>query len=492
MITVEPTAPGGWLAAVMPGRLAVVHHPEPDAAFAVRLWTALGGDDGIRHVLDELARNGLISVPGFVLAEWEGAGDACNCRFIVRGGAGVVVETATGGEDITANGVSTWVERVVNGVRGFRVECIPAQPAGGPPLPLMEGSAWVSAVSFGSAAESHGAASQPSEKQWPERQQPEKSGNATQIDAIPTPSEATPEPVTSAPVPSAPVPSAPAARGPILSEPAARMDDLDRTIADLEVTVAGEAAAESGSAAQEPAVQQPMAQQPVPSEASAHDGTHETTAYDHLFGATMMRTVEDAAARPETEDVDASPEPASAAIPPLPPAAPATTAAAAPAEARLGDHDGLTVLSGDLKAMRSAAASVPIPGAADASHESDVVRPGAVDDDGFTLRLPDGRTEPIDGMVVVGRAPSVSKMGGGRVPRLVTVDSAEHDISRNHVQLTVEGGTVVVTDLHSRNGTLIALPGKPPQKLRAGEPTSVIAGTVIDLGSGVTLALMQT
>nr|WP_240977493.1 FHA domain-containing protein [Planctomonas sp. JC2975] len=82
-------------------------------------------------------------------------------------------------------------------------------------------------------------------------------------------------------------------------------------------------------------------------------------------------------------------------------------------------------------------------------------------------------------------------MGGGKVPRLVTVDSVEHDISRNHVQLTIEGGTVVVTDLHSRNGTLIALPGKTPQKLRAGEPTSVIAGTTIDLGSGVTLDVVQ-
>jgi hypothetical protein len=152
-------------------------------------------------------------------------------------------------------------------------------------------------------------------------------------------------------------------------------------------------------------------------------------------------------------------------------------------------------LSGDLRALREAAASEqpPAPGSSSAAlARVDGPPAPAVDEEaGFTLRLPDGRSEPIDGMVVVGRAPSVSKMGGGRVPRLVTVDSIEHDISRNHVQLTVEGGTVVVTDLHSRNGTLIALPGKAPQKLRAGEPTSVIAGTVIDLGSGVTLGVVQ-
>jgi hypothetical protein len=59
------------------------------------------------------------------------------------------------------------------------------------------------------------------------------------------------------------------------------------------------------------------------------------------------------------------------------------------------------------------------------------------------------------------------------------------------VQFAIEGDTVVVTDLHSRNGTMIVLPGKSPQKLRAGEPTSVIPGTVVDLGSGVTLTVRQ-
>nr|WP_255453762.1 FHA domain-containing protein [Cryobacterium sp. HLT2-28] len=64
-------------------------------------------------------------------------------------------------------------------------------------------------------------------------------------------------------------------------------------------------------------------------------------------------------------------------------------------------------------------------------------------------------------------------------------------MSRNHVRITVEGETVVVTDLHSRNGTVIVLPGKPPQKLRGGESTSVIVGTVVDLGGGVTLSVGQ-
>jgi pSer/pThr/pTyr-binding forkhead associated (FHA) protein len=74
---------------------------------------------------------------------------------------------------------------------------------------------------------------------------------------------------------------------------------------------------------------------------------------------------------------------------------------------------------------------------------------------------------------------------------LVTMTTPEQDISRSHVRVSVEGGTVVVTDLHSRNGTHIVLPGKPPQKLRAGDPTAVIVGTLIDLGDGAVLTVRE-
>ena len=59
------------------------------------------------------------------------------------------------------------------------------------------------------------------------------------------------------------------------------------------------------------------------------------------------------------------------------------------------------------------------------------------------------------------------------------------DISRNHARVEVSAGLVLVTDLHSRNGTDIVLPDRSPERLRPGEPTVVVPGTVIDLGSGV-------
>ena len=448
VLTVEPTAPGGWLAAVIPGRLAVVHRAGADDGFAARLWQALNDDDGIRLVIDELAKGGLTNAPGFVLAEWSGAGETVEARFIVRGGPGVTIETDRSGsvqqpDHITATGVSTWVERPVSGVTGFRVECGPSATAGGPSLPLGAGMAWVGALAFGTLASPHA------------------------------------EVVGDIAVAVAPAPAAPE----VEASPRSADIDLDRTIADLEATVAGDGAFRAPAA---------EAEDRVPHEVDERQ--HETTGYDPQFGATMMRSVDEVPEQPpvdgpiETDEGRASVDsaavsvPVAASVPAAPPlpVAPPFPSGGTPS---LGDHDGLTVMSGDLRSLRETAAPSQVAPVTSA--------PAVPEEAGFVLRLPDGGSEPIDGMVVVGRAPSVSKMGGGRVPRLVTVDSVEHDISRNHVQLTVEGGTVVVTDLHSRNGTLISLPGKAPQKLRAGEPTSVIAGTVIDLGSGVTLGVAQ-
>ena len=104
--------------------------------------------------------------------------------------------------------------------------------------------------------------------------------------------------------------------------------------------------------------------------------------------------------------------------------------------------------------------------------------------------MPDGSVEPIGHEIVLGRAPSVTQLSGTRIPRLVTIGAGDPDISRNHLRVAVEGDTVVVTDLHSRNGTHVVAPGKPPMKLRAGEPTPVLTGTVVDLGGGWTVEVV--
>jgi hypothetical protein len=141
-----------------------------------------------------------------------------------------------------------------------------------------------------------------------------------------------------------------------------------------------------------------------------------------------------------------------------------------------GDHDGETIMSGDLVGRRAARA------------EAGANAPRVPVARELTLVLSTGARERLTDTIIVGRAPSVSQVSSGRVPQLVTIPG-DQDISRSHAQFTLEGDTVVVTDLHSRNGTSIILPGKAPQLLRQGEPTAVLVDTVIDLGGGITVTV---
>lgn len=106
----------------------------------------------------------------------------------------------------------------------------------------------------------------------------------------------------------------------------------------------------------------------------------------------------------------------------------------------------------------------------------------------LSLELPDGSRQPLDAVVLVGRAPSAPD--GVPATRLVRLEG-DGDISRSHARVAVEGGTVVVTDLGSRNGTVGRIPGHPAQKLRAGEPTPVLVDTVIDFGGGIEVSVRE-
>lgn len=209
----------------------------------------------------------------------------------------------------------------------------------------------------------------------------------------------------------------------------------------------------------------------VPESTIAEAPEREPSGYDHLFGATMMRGIEEAAVRAEQAQ-----EPARIDLPGF-------ITDSFPSTAAVGDHDGLTLLSGDLPARTPLETPAETP-AEPAAEPAEPPAPA-----GYRLILPDGRSEPLAGAVIVGRAPSPSAFRTLRGARPLTLTGVEEDISRSHVAVAVEGDTVVVTDLHSRNGTLIVLPGKSPQKLRAGEPTTVVTGTVVDLGSGATLTV---
>ena len=199
--------------------------------------------------------------------------------------------------------------------------------------------------------------------------------------------------------------------------------------------------------------------------------------YDFLFGDTIYRTQAGASIRIPNPDPE-----------------------------RPGDHDGRTMLAEDLGlkghqpdvpvAPDASEATVfaPIPGHVPAVGSSTSTSQAATLQLTPTLQLEraDRGRESLSVPVVIGRAPSVSPVAAasGPHPRLITILD-DKDISRSHLRVAVEGDVVVVTDLASKNGTLVTLPGGSPRKLRGNEPTVVLPGTVIDLGGGVSFTVRE-
>lgn len=423
MFDVQQTTAGDW-AVVAAGARALIVEGQ-DAAALRSLAAAVSS--GFAETLEALAADGFARTPSFGLIE----GAAGRAMIAVRGPVTATVRTHDGERSIDADGVSTWLEQqvaeataVTLAVTGMADGAASARPA----LPLADGIVWAAGVSWGgtSAAQAVVPVVAPEAKRAPITA-------PVQVEAAVEPE---PEP---------------------LAEPEAEP-----------VPVTAPDHAESEVEAGETRIPDATLSEVTHTDAAEADAT----GYDHLFGATMMRSVEDAAVRPAEEA-----EPARIDLPRF-----ITDSAPARPSAEAGDHDGLTIMSGSLDGLRAN-------DRAKDGADDDAQQPPAAPSPRFFVDLADGRREYLEPPIVVGRAPVASTTARGPAPRPVTVDSAERDISRSHTTIAVEGDTVVVTDLHSRNGTMIVLPGKPPQKLRSGEPTAVIAGTVVDLGSGVTLTV---
>jgi len=104
------------------------------------------------------------------------------------------------------------------------------------------------------------------------------------------------------------------------------------------------------------------------------------------------------------------------------------------------------------------------------------------------LRLASGDVVSLDRGVLLGRSPKVNAdLPAAERPHLVRVPSPENDISRNHVEVVLEGWHVLVRDLGSTNGTTVALPGQVPVRLRPGDQQLIEPGTTITLADEVSL-----
>jgi len=91
----------------------------------------------------------------------------------------------------------------------------------------------------------------------------------------------------------------------------------------------------------------------------------------------------------------------------------------------------------------------------------------------------------VAGPLLIGRSPRMSGPISGALPELVSVPSVQSDISRTHVEIRIEGWQVLVVDKGSTNGTMVLLEGRPPQRLRPGEPFPLPLGGRVSLADEV-------
>jgi hypothetical protein len=103
------------------------------------------------------------------------------------------------------------------------------------------------------------------------------------------------------------------------------------------------------------------------------------------------------------------------------------------------------------------------------------------------MRLSTGELIDLDQSLVVGRQPSVSRVQGAVMPKLVQVASPSGDISRSHVEVRLEGWHVMLCDLKATNGTVLVREGQPPRRLAQGEMAILLDGDIAEVGDGISL-----
>jgi hypothetical protein len=103
------------------------------------------------------------------------------------------------------------------------------------------------------------------------------------------------------------------------------------------------------------------------------------------------------------------------------------------------------------------------------------------------MRLSTGELLDLDQSLVIGRQPSVSRVQGGIMPRLVQVASPGGDISRSHVEVRLEGWHVMLCDLKATNGTVLVREGQPPRRLAQNEMAILLDGDIAELGDNISL-----
>jgi len=508
--------PGSWVAVGAESGWLLVDI-DPTDPMVLSCWSLIRSGAEIDEILDTVLQRGLRAVSSFALVRLSGTGRRA---VVVRGAARADITAGGAGQSISAEGVSTWREvelppdtsavRVSSGADGPAAES-----------PLSPGVTLASSIRLAVGADLPAA---------PPRPDPATAAEPAQ--ATPPP----PPPSTPLPRPSnepAPPPAAESGLPPLPPVPGPPS-----------AVKAAAAGAEAAAAAipwlSPPAGESMQASEPPrPADASPPTDTPSPEGQTRLPDLPPMPAEEPAAPDPEPDSMAWL-----AAVKPLEPA----TDDAAPA--RPADPPGVVVGGRGIGREepqqqpqpngQSFSQQVPAPRPAEGgdSAETTISRAsltGMLDEPGpagslvqavrcqhghlsppmavscrvcgfplmgqapvsvprptlGVLRLSTGDVVPLDRGVIMGRNPKLDGADAER-PHVVRLPSPGHDISRNHVEIRLDGWHVLLTDLNSVNGTVVTPPWQEPQRLRPNESVPIEPGTVVSLADEVTFRFEVT
>ncbi len=486
-------SPGEWYALVTDGRLALLD-PATDPAVVTAVWESLRAGDDVAAQLQPMLRPGLAAMPPFALVVL-GAGEEPVVHAVVRGDVAVVVGTADGPWQLTGGRASTWVEETVTGALTVSVAA-PGSGTGAVDAGLPVVAAVVKAASVEATFTTVEGASavatvvvpvaatppEPVVEPEPESEPAPEAEAEPVVEPEPEPElEAEPEPIVEPELEAEPViePEVEPEPEPIVeAEPEpepeleAEAEPVDPEPVEAPVTVTELPILSAADLLAAP-LYTPDGYPPPP--APAHDEAWPVpaavpapaTAFDDDVVDVAELAAAQAAQRAAEDDLEYTI---------VTPASSASTSS--PFDAALDDHDGMTVLTGDVATLRGNVWG-ELPGV---GPEEDVAPPAKV-------RMSTGQVVGLGRPALIGRAPQVSRVTNDQLPTLVTVPSPNNDISRTHVQVRQDGEDVVVTDLNSTNGVLVVRDGGAAQRLHPGEPFTLLPGAVVDIGDGVTFTV---
>jgi len=441
------TALGRWRATYTPGEWVVLSGPtslvllEPPthewAALINTLWDEVVASSSIVDLASRLAKFNLGELPSFGAFFWTEDG----MRSLVRGQVSVI-DLATGKVVADGKGIQTWSEVGLAGVEHIRVAVPHDGDATLLELPLVIGAVRASSVVLDASEQAQVSSPQ---------------GQSRPTDVSGDRSEITTEPLSEV--------VAVRSAEPAQRQPEAQADEaVSNTDTPLGQTAELPADEIAALANAETELMQSPFDEPAPdSDAAAESDTEpDVAAPQKLESAVALNLADDRAGG----------------VPP-PPALGSEPQSGAPESAILA------VLCPNGHASPPNSTSCRVCGSPVGTQGPQLVGPPVL----AVLRASNGSSAEVDRPVLIGRAPSGDR-SRSRTPRLMTVPSPNHDISRTHLEVVPDDWQIVVTDLNSTNGTILVPPeGGDGQQLAAGEPVPVRVGTVMELGDGVSVLI---